>query len=110
MKKNADLIERIAIERMDRLFELAEAKTKTDTKDAERLARKYTSILKQISLHYRIRMPKRYADRLCEECGRVLISGIDCTVRSSGGYLVYKCMCGAEKHVFYKKKFAKAKG
>lgn len=106
MKKNVKLIRKVALFRMQRLFELAEAKTKEKNVESDKLARRYTSIIAEIGRHYKISVPKKYADRICKHCGRVLVPGLNCTVRlaSSKEYVVYRCSCGTEKHIFYSKR------
>ena len=46
---------------------------------------------------------------VCGSCDSVLIPGINCSVRlaSSYGYIVYRCKCGAEKHVMYREATSK---
>ena len=103
MAENSDLVRRIAMERMRRLFELARSRGERNDELSSRLERRYVRILREISAHYRVRMPKEMSAGICKRCDRVLIPGVSSTVRvASSGYLVYRCECGAEKHVFVK--------
>ncbi len=104
MHSKQNIIKRIALERMERLFYLATGMEKEDGEEGRRLARRYTELLKKISTHYKIPMPKSMKNRICSGCGSVLMPGLNCSVRvaSSKGYVAYACECGREKHIFYK--------
>ncbi len=92
----------IGKERMLRLLELAKQRT-TKGKGSDALSKRYIRIAREISSHYKISTPKAFKNAVCNRCNNVLIPGINCKVRlSSGKYVVYKCECGNEKHVFYK--------
>ncbi len=105
MHSKPDIVKKIALERMERLFELASEKEASGSDDDNRLARRYTTLLKKIGMHYKVQLPKRIKNSICSGCGAVLIPGKNCTVRmaSSEGYAVYKCECGKEKHIFYRR-------
>lgn len=94
----------VAADRMHRLFDLAQQRTKKDDGASRKLAKRYIRIAKAISSHYKVSMPKQIKERICRKCGNVLIPGLNCRVRlaSSKGYAAYICECGAERHVFYK--------
>lgn len=81
--------------RMERLFELAVARTAKGGEENLRLAHRYLKIAHDISRHYKVRMPERMRNQVCKECGNLLVPGANCTVRVvSGGFLAYRCSCG----------------
>lgn len=100
MKKGSQLVKEIAAERMERLIEMA--RSREITGGAQEFRKRYVGIARAIGRHYKVRMPKRLKDTICKGCGDVLIPGETCTVRlsSSKGYIVYKCACGTERHIF----------
>ncbi|MDE1761889.1 MAG: ribonuclease P [Candidatus Micrarchaeota archaeon] len=103
MQKDS-FVNEVALDRIHRLFELAQQRTKKGDSDSRRLAKRYVKIANKISTHYKVRMPNDIRERICKKCGNVFVTGLNCTVRlaSSKGYVAYKCECGAETHVFYK--------
>ena len=103
LKKNP-VIKEIATWRMQRLFSLASERTKKNGSDSERLAKRYVNIAKEISSHYKVKMPKEIKNAICSNCSNVLVPGLNCRVRlaSSKRYVAYVCECGEEKHIFYK--------
>ncbi len=105
MHSKPSIVKRIALERIEKLFELAAEKEAGGGEDGMRLAKRYTRLLKKIGMHYKVPLPKRIKNGICSGCGAVLIPGRNCTVRmaSSEGYAVYKCECGNEKHIFYRR-------
>jgi RNase P subunit RPR2 len=100
MKKGSQFVKEIAAERIEGLIELA--KSREITCGSQAFRKRYVEIARSISRHYKVKMPKRLKDSICKGCGDVLIPGETCTVRlsSSKGYIVYKCACGAERHIF----------
>ena len=96
--KSEAVVKKIAAERIERLFELAE-----QAKDPE-LARRYLYMLKQIHTHYKVPIPKYLDNRICRGCGTVLVPGKNVMIRvaSSKRYVIYKCNnCGKERHLNY---------
>ncbi len=99
--KNNALVEEICIARMQRLAELAEERAKEGSSLSKGLEKRYVKIARKISSHYKVSMPKEIDNKICKKCNNLLVPGINCSVRlATGGYLVYKCECGAEKHVY----------
>lgn len=96
------MVQEIALERIQRLFELAEQKLKADDEDSERLAKRYVGLAKLISTHYRVKVPNKLKNKACKKCKLVLLPGITCSVRLSSGFLICKCRCGNESRVFVK--------
>lgn len=102
--KDEKLVKGIASERIERLFELAEKRLEEGKESSEALSKRYIGLARRISTHYKVRMPESIRNRICKSCNSVLIAGLSATVRkSSHGYMVYRCGCGAQKKVFLKK-------
>ena len=102
MPKSNTLMTTVGKERMLTLLELAKQRTNRNRK-SDPLSKRYIKIAREISSHYKISAPKEFKNAICNKCNNVLIPGINCKVRvSSNKYIVYKCECGNEKHVFYK--------
>ena len=98
-----ELVQKVAAERIEILFGLAEKKAGNDSA----LSHRYVLMLKRIAAHYRVGLPKNIRNGICAKCNQVLVPGLNSTVRvvSSKGYMAYRCgTCGTEKHVFYKKR------
>ncbi|MDE1874064.1 MAG: hypothetical protein KGI04_03010 [Candidatus Micrarchaeota archaeon] len=104
--KNASLVERMAESRMRNLLAMADARTKLGGAEQGRLAKRYTKLARLISSHYKVPVPAGLKQRICKNCGNLLVPGVNCSVRavSSRGYMAYVCECGKEKHVFYKRR------
>ena len=101
MESRKSLINTIAKERIEILFDLA---VKTFPED-EKLAGSYVSIMNKIRTHYKVGLPLYIKNRVCKGCSSVLIPGYNCRVivASSKGYVIYKCnKCGLERHLNYK--------
>lgn len=107
--KNVSLVRKIASSRIENLLDLAKQRTLEKTADSEILAKRYVKLARKISSHYKVGIPKELKYRVCRNCGNFLIPGINCSVRlaSVHKYLVYRCDCGEERHIFYKKKSQK---
>ncbi len=96
------LIEEIAKERIEILFDIAEREFISNQK----LAKSYISMMNKIRTHYRVGIPSRIKNRICSNCSSILIPGYNCkvTIASSKGHIIYKCsVCGSEKHLHYRK-------
>jgi len=101
------VVKEIAFERIKRLLELAEEKARENTEYSRMLEKRYVKLAREISAHYRVKIPKELKQKICKKCNNFLIPGINCSVRKvSGnpGYLVCKCECGAEKKIFLRAK------
>ncbi len=102
MKNN--LVKEIAKDRVEKLLKFAEERALENTEASKKLSKRYVQLARKISMHYKVSIPKELKNRICKKCNNFLIPGINCSVRlaSSKRFLVYKCECGAEKHIFYK--------
>ena len=108
--KNVDLTRKIALGRINVLLSLAEQRTLEKSAPSEKLARRYVSLARKMSSHYKVTIPKKLKDRICRSCGNFMIPGINCRVKvaSVHGYVAYVCECGEEKHIFYKRALHRA--
>ena len=104
--KNVNVMDRIASGRIGILLAKAELRTAEGTAASKKLAKRYVSQARKISSRYGVRLPKELKNRICRKCGNFLVPGVNCSVKlaSAHGYVVYACECGAERHLFYKKK------
>ena len=104
MQKNSQLIRKIAEDRMQKLYELSQKRAVEKSVVSRKLARRYVSIMRRISSHYKVALQKKIKERLCSRCGNSLVPGVNCKVRlsSSNKYIIYRCECGNENHIFYK--------
>jgi len=82
---------KIGKERIDILFRMAEDEFQANPQRSHR----YTEIARNISKKYRIRMPRKWRRRFCKKCYRFLRPGANCTVRVTGGRVIFRCLeCG----------------
>ncbi len=97
------LVKEIASYRISRLLGLAEEMAKKNTKLSRALSKRYVLLARRISMHYKVKIPREMKERICKKCNNFLVPGINCSVvlASSKRFVVYKCECGAENHIFY---------
>lgn len=74
----------IAKERIKRLFEQAEQAD-------QQLANRYVQLARKIAMKYKVRIPARFKRRYCKYCYSYLKPGVNCTVRTARGKIVYHC-------------------
>ncbi len=103
MKRRRGRAEDIALQRIKRLFELAEADArKTDTKERNRSDR-YVQLAREIGMRYRVRIPSHLKMRICEGCYTFLVPGKNARVRLRGDYITTTCLrCGKQMRRPYK--------
>ena len=90
----------LAVERIERLFELAEAAAKAGQ---EQRSDRYTQLARVIGMRYRVRIPHHLKMRLCKRCHRLLIPGKTARVRLKGEYMTTTCLrCGEQMRRPYK--------
>lgn len=68
----------LAIERVKRLFELAEESHLSKTNMADR----YVELARELAMHYKVGIPKELRARFCRKCGAYLSPGSTATVRT----------------------------
>lgn len=91
--------QRIAIERIHRLFSEAEKMAKENRME---LCRRYVEIARKISMKYLVRIPKTYRLRFCKKCLSYLVPGKNCRVRLKKSKVVLTCLnCGSKKRYPY---------
>lgn len=89
----------VALQRIEILYRLAKDSA---AKDPE-LSARYVSLMKRISTKYRRRLDSEIKRGICASCGRVLFpfGAREIRVSGSNGYIIVRCVCGKEKHIFY---------
>ncbi len=93
----------IALERVNRLFELAGESHRAGSGMADR----YVEIARKIAMHYKVGMPKNLRTRFCRKCGAFMVPGSTSTVRtrSSNKAVIIKCSrCGGVMRFPYGKR------
>ncbi len=97
MKQNAS--QQIALERIYRLFELAE---KEIEKNPER-SKRYVEIALELQKKHRIRWPTELKTKFCKKC-KTIFSGKNFEKTKKGTIIVIKCLeCGNERKTGTKK-------
>ncbi|MCL4365084.1 MAG: ribonuclease P [Candidatus Marsarchaeota archaeon] len=101
--RNEKLTKSIAEGRVDTLFRLAKSRTLANMA-TDRLSRRYIGIAESIISHYRVGRNTHIKMEVCKKCKSILVPGMNCSVRlaSNTGYRVILCICGEEKHLFYR--------
>ena len=84
---------RIANERIERLFELAELEVFSGGDDPIRLTRgnRYVYLARKIGMRYNVRIPKRYKRRFCKHCYHYLVPGLNARVRTRKHKIIIFC-------------------
>ncbi|MDI9619677.1 MAG: ribonuclease P [Candidatus Nezhaarchaeota archaeon] len=70
-------VRRIALERIDRLFEAADEVFHVDPV----LSHRYVELARRISMRCRVRIPRYLRRRFCHYCYKFLRPGVNCRVR-----------------------------
>lgn len=84
---------RIALERMEILFGLAE---KEALQGHAARARRYVDLARRLGMRYNVRVPAEFKRRFCKECLAYLVPSVNARVRVGRGRVVITCMaCGA---------------
>jgi ribonuclease P protein subunit RPR2 len=83
--------QKIAIERMYRLNELAEDEVKNNPKRSAR----YVELIRGLSTRFRISIPREIKDRFCKTCGNYWAEGVSVKRRVKGKTKNSNCrICG----------------
>lgn len=94
-KKKQELSKKIAAERIERLFDLAEKNAGTHPERTQR----YVSLARLIAMRYRVPLGAENKRRLCKYCYTYLAPGNNCRMRLKNGCLVTTCLaCGRQMH------------
>jgi len=100
-KKNKGFINRIALERMYRLMDLALDEWKTHPKRST----DYLKLMKRIGMRNKVKIPTELKKLHCKKCFSLLLESKDKEIRIKEKILLIKCKnCGTIKKVFPKKK------
>lgn len=98
-KKQKSLIKDLAVQRIDRLFDLADDEFEQNPKRSDR----YVSLARQIGMRFRIRFPKTLKRRMCKHCHSYLVPGSSSRVRLRGRYITVTCLrCNKQMRYPYK--------
>ncbi|MBU2590120.1 MAG: ribonuclease P [Nanoarchaeota archaeon] len=91
-KKNQQ--EKIAKERIECLFELADKHFKTNPS----LSKRYVTLARKISTRTNTRIPAKFKIKFCKDCSNYLVPGINQRVRTKQGKIVRTCLiCNKSK-------------
>ena len=78
----------IALQRIERLFELAARAFKKD----RQLSDRYVAIARRISMKHKVKIPVKLKRRFCKNCFAYLMPSVNCRVRTQRGKVVYYCL------------------
>lgn len=87
-KKSKNLARDLAMERIYRLFELADAEHCSNSARSD----EYVSLARKIGMRYLVRFPRELKTRFCKNCGGYLVPGANCRIRLNGEYMVITCL------------------
>ena len=79
----------ISTERIERLFELAEKRQKSEK---DELADRYVELALKISMKSETPIPSELKKRFCSNCKTFLTPGDNCKVRVKSENTVYRCL------------------
>lgn len=100
---------RIATQRVQTLFRLA---NETISEDPS-LAQRYVKIARKIAMAARIHLPKEYRRQVCRHCKSFILPGVNCRVRIKQRrepHVVITCLnCGKQMRMPMRKKKEKLK-
>ncbi len=102
-KKRRRKVEDIALQRIERLFELAELDARKTDEKAKSRSDRYVQLAREIGMRYRVRIPSHLKMRICNCCHSFLIPGKNARVRLRGDYITTTCLtCGTQMRRPYK--------
>lgn len=78
----------MARERIDALFDSAQ---KVAAKDLS-LASRYVTLARNLSMRFKVRIPREYKRRFCKHCYHYLVSGRNARIRTREGKVVIYCL------------------
>lgn len=95
---------RIALERMETLFRLAE---KEALRRKEGRAKRYVELARRIGMRYNVRVPRAFKRTFCKACGAFLVPSVTARVRVGGGRVAVTCTaCGTVQRHPYRREQA----
>lgn len=97
-------VRKIALERIYRLFELAEINFEKHPKRSTR----YIELARKIAMRYNVRIPFELKQKFCKKCNAFLKAGVNAKIRVSGQILKITCLnCNYTRKVGRKPKCQK---
>jgi RNase P subunit RPR2 len=93
MAESRGIVRKIAAERIEILYGAAVRAFPSDRD----LSKSYITTLEEIGRHYKVRIPKGMAARICKSCSTPLIEGVNLQVRviAADKRTIYRCaQCG----------------
>jgi len=89
---------KIASERIDILFKLAEESFHNHPERSDR----YVKMARNIATKYNMRMPRIWKRRFCKGCNKFLKPGNNCQIRLNASCVTIKCLeCGNMENIPY---------
>ncbi|WP_137289714.1 ribonuclease P protein component 4 [Natronorubrum halophilum] len=88
----------IAVERLERLHELARAAAADRNDDR---ARYYVRLARRVAERNRLTLPREFRRFTCDRCDAYLRPGQNARVRLQDGHVVISCDCGAHARYPY---------
>jgi ribonuclease P protein subunit RPR2 len=102
-------IRRIARERVQTLFSLANENVREDPS----LAQSYVETARKIAMSAKIRFPRQYRRQVCKHCKSFILPGLNCRVRIKQlrePHIVMTCLnCGKQTRIPLAKRRQKSK-
>ncbi|MGV8172403.1 MAG: ribonuclease P protein component 4 [Candidatus Woesearchaeota archaeon] len=100
MHHNADNFQRIASERILKLFEQAEL----SFKEHPELSKRYIELARRLSTRYKIKFNSEQKNASCKKCNAYLKDGVNSRIRLVHGKRVRTCLsCKSVRRMVYKK-------
>ena len=93
MEKKLNAKQKISLERIYRLFELAEEMNKSKMEDKDKFVKRYLQLAKRIGEKVNVSIPKELKKKYCKKCFGIHVSG-----KEDGNLFVLQCSdCGFVK-------------
>ena len=86
--KKPQKFRQIASERIEELFKQARLMFKEDSKLSDR----YVKLARRIAMKHKVRISYEFKRRICKNCHRYLVPGVNCRVRTTRGHVTYYCL------------------
>ncbi len=86
--KKSSKVQKIAKERINFLFRLAEE----NFKESSPLSDNYVKMARRIAMKHKIRLPSALRKRFCRHCYKYLVPGVNCRVRIHKHRIIYYCL------------------
>jgi len=92
-RKKKSAVEKIALERIYRLFELAEQQFESHPERSKR----YVELARRIGMRNKARIPPELKQRFCKKCNAFLVDGKNPALEKKSGFVEIECMeCNAK--------------